>query len=123
MDDDLGVAVGLEDRALADERVAQLAGVHQVAVVADRELTVHAVDDDRLRVRELALAGGRVAHVADGEIARQARERLRVERLVDVPHRLAVTDLDAVGRGDARALLSAMLQRVQAEVGEVRGLG
>ena len=122
MDDDLGVAVGLEDGAFADQRVAQLAGVHEIAVVANRELAVDAVDDDRLRIRELALAGGRVADVPDGELARQRRQRLGVERLVDVPHRLAVTDLDSVGRGDPRALLSAMLQRVQPEVGEVRGL-
>ena len=82
-----------------------------------RELAVDAVDDDRLGVGELALASGRVADVPDGELPGQRRQRVRVERLVDVPHRLAVADLDAVGRGDARALLSAVLQRVQAEVG------
>ena len=54
----------------------------------------------------------------------QPGERLAVERLVDVAHRLAMTRIcDAVGRGDAGALLPAVLQRVQAEVGEVRGLG
>ena len=52
VDDHFGVAAGLKDRALADQRVAQLAGVDEVAVVADRELTVHAVDDDRLGVEE-----------------------------------------------------------------------
>ena len=56
MDNDLGVAVGLEDGTAADQRVAQLAGVHQVAVVRDGDLAVGAVDQDRLRVEELALA-------------------------------------------------------------------
>ena len=70
--DDLGVAAGLEDRALAHERVAQLAGVDQVAVVADGELAVDAVDHDRLRVGELALAGRGIADVPDGETSRSA---------------------------------------------------
>src|SRR5688572_17931753 len=54
----LGVAVGLEDRAGANEAIAHFDGVDQVAVVADADLAVHAVDQDRLRVRQLALAGG-----------------------------------------------------------------
>jgi hypothetical protein len=36
----LGVARGLEDGAVADELVAQLARVHQVAVVGDGNLAV-----------------------------------------------------------------------------------
>jgi hypothetical protein len=31
--ENFGIAVGLEDRALADERVADLAGIDQIAVV------------------------------------------------------------------------------------------
>ena len=76
MQDDLGVAAGLEDRAAADELVAQLARVDQVAVVGDGDLAVRAVDQDRLRVLELALAGGRVARVADREVPGQRLERL-----------------------------------------------
>ena len=48
--DDLGVAGGLEDGALAHQVVAQLPRVDQVAVVADGDLPVRAVDQDRLRV-------------------------------------------------------------------------
>ena len=107
----------------ADQRVAQLAGVHQVAVVADRELAVHAVDDDRLRVGRPCSRRRSSSGRGRWPGARAASQRLGVERLVDVAHRLRVADLDAVGRGDAGALLPAMLQRVQPEVGEVRGLG
>ena len=54
--DHFGVAVRLEDRSLLHEIVAQLARVDDVAVVAERDLAVRAVDQDRLRVEQLALA-------------------------------------------------------------------
>ena len=50
-----------------DELVAQLARVDEVAVVADRDLPVRAVDQNRLRVEQLAFARRRVAHMADRE--------------------------------------------------------
>ena len=49
-----GVAVRLEDRSGADQPLADLVGVDEVAVVADGDLAVRAVDQDRLRVRQLA---------------------------------------------------------------------
>ena len=55
-------------------------GVDEVAVVADGDLAVRAVDQDRLRVGELALAGRRVAHVADRDRPGQLRERLARRR-------------------------------------------
>ena len=78
--DDLGVAARLEDRALPHELVAQLARVDEVAVVADRDLAVRAVDQDRLRVEQLALAGRRVADVADRRSARQRATASRRRR-------------------------------------------
>ncbi len=104
---------------LADQLVAQLAGVHQVAVVPDRDLPVGAIDQKRLRVLELALAGGRVAGVADGEVAGQRTERLLAECVGDLAHRARDAQLVAVGRGNAGALLAPVLQRVQAEIREV----
>ena len=121
--DDFGVAAGLEDRSVADQLVAQLAGVDEVAVVADGDLAVGAVDEERLRVLELALAGGRVAGVPDRDVAGKRLERLLVERFGDLAHRARDAELLAVGGGDAGALLSAMLKRVEAEVGEIGRLG
>jgi hypothetical protein len=120
--EDLRVAGGLEDRSLADEVVAQLARVDEVAVVADGNLAVHAIADQRLGVDEPALAGGRVADVPDRVGAGQLGERRFVERVGHLPHDLQ--DVDRVARGgrDAGALLSAVLERVQAEVHEVGGL-
>src|SRR5688572_20780339 len=120
--DDFRVAVRLEYRAVTHQRVPNLAGVHEVAVVRDRQLPVHAVDDDGLRVGEPAFAGRGIADVADRERSRQPRQALAVERLVDVSHCLGDADLYAVGGGDAGAFLTAMLQRVETEVREIRGL-
>jgi hypothetical protein len=58
MQDDFSVAVRLEDRSLSHQFVAQLARVHQISVVADRDLAVRAVDQNRLCVRQFALTGG-----------------------------------------------------------------
>ena len=43
-------------------------GVDQVAVVRDGDLAVRAVDQDRLRVQQPALAGRRVAGVPDRDV-------------------------------------------------------
>jgi len=48
VDDDLGVARRLEDRARLLELGAELLGVREVAVVAHRDRTVAVVDGDRL---------------------------------------------------------------------------
>ena len=50
-------------------------------------------------------------------------ERRLVEGVGDLAHRARDAQLLAVGGGDAGALLSAMLERVEAEVGEIRRFG
>src|SRR3954467_3159209 len=67
-------------------------------------------------------AGGRVAGGADGEVAAQAAQRRFVEDLADQPQVLVDDDRGPVGHGDAGRLLAAVLERVQAEVGELRDL-
>src|SRR6185503_8162338 len=121
--DHFGVAVRLEDRSLLDELVAQLASVDDVAVVAEGDLPVRAVDQDRLRVEQLALAGGRVPDVADRQRPGEPGERGAVEDVGDVAHLAGDPDLLAVRRGNPGALLPAVLQRVQPQVGHVGRLG
>ena len=90
----------------------------------DGDLPVRAVDQERLRVLELALARRRVARVADRDVARQRRQRrARRTRRRRGPSPATTRICVAVGGGDAGALLAAMLQRVEAEVGEVGRLG
>ena len=71
VDDHLGVAGRLEQRALLDQPPAQQHGVGQVAVVGDREPAEGEVGEQRLHVAQHAGAGGRVAGVADRGMARQ----------------------------------------------------
>ena len=72
VDDDLGVAGRLEDRAAAVERAAKLHGVGQIAVVRDREAAVVQLGEQRLHVAQRRLAGRRIADVADRRRGRGA---------------------------------------------------
>src|SRR5215510_15946478 len=104
----LRVAVRLKDGSLVDEVVAQFSGVDEVPVMADGDLSMRAIDEDRLRVRQFALAGGRVPHVPDGQLTAEVRERLAVEGVRHITHGPGNSDLFAVRRGNASALLAAM---------------
>ena len=58
--------------------------------------------------------------MADRDVPAQRRQRLLVEDLRHQPEVLEDDDLAAVGDRDAGGLLAAVLQRVQAVVGELR---
>ena len=74
----------------ATRLVLEVGGVDQVAVVRDAELPVRALDEQRLRVLDLARAGGRVAHVADGDCSPvRPRQRVLREDVGDHAHRRA----------------------------------
>ena len=74
-----------------------------------------------LGVLPLVGAGGRVADVADGQVTREGTEVVLLEDLVDQAQRALRDDVaTAVGCGDARRLLAAMLQGVEREVGQAR---
>ena len=71
---------------------------------------------DRLRVRPLRRAGGRVAGVADGKLAVEAAQVLLREDLRDEPHVADHGQPTVVGHGDPGRLLPAVLERVEGEV-------
>ena len=56
----------------------------------------------------------------DGDVALHGRQRLLVEDLADQAEILEHQHLRAVGDGDARGLLAAVLQGIEAVVGELR---
>ena len=60
--------------------------------------------------------------MADRHLALQRAQLLLVEDLVDEPLVAHRHDVAALGRGDARRLLAAVLERVEREVGEPRDL-
>ena len=123
VEDDLGIAGGLEDRTGAHQLVTQLARVDQVAIVGDGNLPVAAVDEEWLRVFDRAVAGRGIARVADRQMTAETVDRLFREGVGDLAHAACQPHALAVAGRDAGAFLSAVLQRVQTERGQGGGLG
>src|SRR6266571_331882 len=121
--DDLRVAGGAEDGALLLETVADGRGVDQVAVVGDPDLSLARFDHERLGVLQAALHGGGVSHVADRQVALQPAELILLEDARDMAHASLLVQTVAAGGDDAGRFLAAVLQTVQPEIGQVRGLG
>ena len=123
MDDDLGVHRGLEDGAGDLELPLEFVGVHEVAVVGDRDGAGFEVDHQRLGVLQLRAARRGVPDVADRRVARESGKDLLGEDVGDQPHLLVEDDPLAVGARDPRALLAPVLQRVEAQVRHVGRFG
>src|SRR5439155_24853307 len=104
--------------ALVLEVVAEKLGVDQVAVVPHRERAVCAVDANGLGVLLAAGAGSGVASVADRGVTRQVAEVVLLEDLRDEAHAAMQVDAESVGRGDAGALLAAVLEGIDAVEGD-----
>ena len=121
--DDFGIAGGLEDGAFAFQILAKLGRVSDVAVMGDGDASFITGDGEGLGVEQHGIAGGGVTGVADGNISGQAAQNFRREQVGDTAHAAVVVNLAAVAGGDAGAFLAAVLERVQAEVGDVGGLG
>ncbi len=120
VDDDFRVHRRLKDRSLLDQPAAQLGGVGQIAVVGKRQGAVAIVDQRRLGIAQLGLAGRRVARVTDGDASGQIADVLRLDRLGDQAHPFVdVGGAVLAERDDASGLLSAVLQRIQPEKGEL----
>src|SRR6267143_6254293 len=105
------------------ELAAPLGGVGEVAIVAEGNFALVAVDHDGLGVKKSFVAGGGVTRVADGEAARELCEHARLENFFDFAHGTMNVQLLAVARDDASRFLAAMLKSIEAEVGEVGGFG
>ncbi len=122
-DDDLAVHRRLKNQAAAFEFVAQRGGVGQVAVVRDGDLAARAIHRERLGVAEIGRAGGGITRVADGAVADEVVENLRiVENLRHEAHAVVFVKFPVVASDDAGAFLAAMLQRVKAEVSQFGGV-
>ena len=97
----------------------ELGGVDQIPVVPQRNAGAsRGVAEHRLGVFPRCVAGGGVAAVPDGDVALHGGQRLLVEHLADQAEVLEDQHLGSIGDGDPRCLLAAVLQRVQAVVGE-----
>ena len=122
----LGVAGGGELDALFHQVIVQPGRVRQVAVVAEHQLTKVGCCVDRLHVGQRVAAGGRVAGVADRDsrlsrpVVLELGERLLVEDAADQSEPLVQRQARPVADGNPGGLLPAVLQRMEAEVGEAR---
>ncbi|MNN43185.1 hypothetical protein D3C81_1574080 [compost metagenome] len=123
MKDGLGVRRRLEDGAFRDQLAVQVFEIRQVAVVGDGDAALVQIGEHRLDVAQEAAAGGGVTGVADRGAAGQAGGQLGVaEGLAD--EALMALGIEAVvmDAGDAAGFLAAMLQGVQAQRHDRRGL-
>src|SRR5262249_45593595 len=80
------------------------------------------VRGDRLRVFEIRRARRRVAYVANGAMSCQPTQSFRMEHVGDPAHRLLRVKGVTVCGGDAGRLLTTVLERVETEIRDVRGL-
>ena len=116
VDDGLGVGSGLEDAAPLHQSLPNLIGVGEVAVMGQGEAAELEVREQRLHVPEHRFAGRRIAHVADGDVAREPFHDLgRVEVVADQAQRPVAVELFAVIGDDAGRFLAPVLERVQAK--------
>ncbi len=107
-----------------DQLLAEREGVGEIAVVGDGEPARIDVRIERLHVLERRLAGRRVAVVTDRHIALEAVDDAGlVEVVADEAEATLGVELGAVIGDDAGRLLAAVLERVQAERGQGRGIG
>ncbi len=120
--DDLAVTGRVKNGAVPLEFLAQLRGVGQVAVVSERDLSAPAIDQNRLCVPDGAFPGGGIAHVPQRRFPGEPPQPVFVEHVRHVSHPLFHVELAAVGDGDPGGVLPPVLQGVQAQVGDPRGL-
>src|SRR5262245_56537080 len=117
---DFGVGGRRKDRAFHLEPKSGLGRVGQISIVAERDLTEAAFDTERLSLVYADLARRRITHVADGGAPGQPGKALLLKDVVDVPHPALGAQPRAVRGNYPGRLLAAVLQRVQAEIGQPR---
>ena len=109
--------------ALRDQLAAQRQAVGEIAVVRHREAAGGEFREQRLHVAQDGFAGRRIAHMAERGAALQPVDHLLGgEVIADEAEAALGLEALAVEGDDARRLLAAVLQRVQAERRQRRGV-
>ena len=124
MDDDLGVGGRLKDRARRDQLAPQRQRIGQVAVMGERQAAGIDIGEERLHIPQRGFAYRRIADMADSGRARQAvDDGLLVEVVADEPEAALGVEPVAIEADDAGRFLSPVLEGMQAESGQGRGIG
>ena len=103
------------------EPAAPFGGVGQIAIVAERDFALVAVNDNGLRVEQRFVAGGGIARVADRQVARKLREHAGLKNFFHFAHGAMQMQIDSVAGDNAGGFLPAMLQSIKSQVGQLRG--
>ena len=122
MHKNFGVAIGLKNGPAMLQLAPPFRGVRQIAVVADGNFALVAVDHDRLRIEQRFVARGRIPRVPDRRATRQRVQNFRRKNLFHFAHRAIREKFFAIRGNDSRRFLPAMLQRVQTQIHQLRGL-
>ena len=123
VDDHFGIAVRLKNRSLALQPARTSPAFDQIAVMRHRNRAFIRLHQNRLRVQQRRVAGGRIARVPDGQRAAYLRQHVFGEDIGNHAHRLVDAGSQAIGGNNPRRFLPAMLQSVQAQVSQLLRLG
>ena len=124
MEDDFRVGGRLHHGAFAHQLSPQRQAIGQVAVVPDGKTAGIQLGEQRLHVAQNGFAGGRIAHMADRGVARQAIDHLAPREGIANEAKAALgMESAAVEGDDAGRLLAAVLKRMQAERGDGGRIG
>ena len=109
VEEDLRVGSGVDVAPLLAQALLEVVGVDEVAVVRERdaERVVHV---EGLRLRRARRAGGRVAHMADANVAGELGYLLLLEDVADLAVVLVQAQPPVVLCDDAGRILAAVLQ-------------
>ena len=116
MQDNFTIAGGLKNGALPFQPFPKRKRIDEIPVVdkGDSSVVANALHDNRLRIALAAISGRGVSRMADRVAAFEAFEDVFGEHIGNIAHRLVREYLVAVRRGNACALLSPMLQGIEA---------
>src|ERR1700732_2721804 len=103
------------------ELAAPLGGVRKVAIVAERYFPFVAVDQNRLRIQQRFVTSRGIARVADRRVSRKSVQHAGRENFFYLAHRAMQMQVGAIAGNDSGRLLSAVLQRVESQIDQLRG--
>lgn len=108
----------MKDCAVQLMRTAQFVCIYKISVMAQRHVSIDMAHYYRLNVADVSAAGGGIAHMAYGDrTLAQLRNGFLGKHIVHKALAPVLAENPVVRYGYATALLTAMLQSVQAETG------
>src|ERR1700688_5318297 len=121
MHDDFRVAVGLKNPATMFQLAAPFRGVGKVAVVAQRDFALVAIDHDGLRVEQSFVAGGRISSMTDRGSSWKFCQHRGLKNFFHLAHRAVKMQFLSITRNYPCRFLAAVLQSIQTEIRQVGG--